>query len=151
MHSRSTLYRTGARGVCVLLALSVAGIVASNPARAETAARGVGETDTVAIVIEGPSVPAVTGKAEVQLRIFDAEDPDAPPNVTNIAVQNVVLDPLAFPISLEVAVPKSRLLAAMRPAVGVIIIANGTMAYWSETIVPLDRTGSTTIRVAPVP
>lgn len=128
--------------------MTIACCVAAAGARAEPAAS---ETTSLDVIITGPDAQPISGKAEIQLRIFEGEDPDAPPNVTNIAVENVVFDPLKFPVTLKVVAPKARLAGALQPAVGIIIVANGNMVYWNEAIAPLERSGPTQVRVVPVP
>lgn len=105
----------------------------------------------VTIVVTGPQDVRAEGPVTVDIRIFDGEDPDAPPQVTNIAVKSVAAETLALPMTVEVEVPAARLAVALRPMAGVLVTRNGAMAYWSDALVALSGTGPTEVRLAPVP
>lgn len=115
-------------------------------------AEGPAPAEKLTIVIEGPSGPALrTGPFDISVRVFEADDPDAPPQVTNIAVHTVAVADLAQPLTVEIDVPAARLAGALRPAVGAIVSSKGNLAYWTEMFVPLERSGPTRVRLAPVP
>lgn len=140
----------------------VGGVALASGWLALSASAVAGDTDVVraearpggvTVVIEGPAAdaPPKGGPYEVSVRIFEAEDPDAPPQVSTIAMKSINVDRLDAPVTTEIEVPPQRLAGALRPAVGVIVTSGGNMIYWTDTFVPLARSSPTAVRLAPVP
>jgi hypothetical protein len=139
------------RARLALIILAIAMCPAARPGSA-LAAADVVEMRKLAIVLEAaPGVAAKSGPVSIELRLFEGENPDAPPQVTNIAIKSVAAETLALPMTVEVEVPAPRLAGTLQPMVGVLVLAEGRMAFWNDSMVPLARSGATTVRLSPVP
>jgi hypothetical protein len=106
---------------------------------------------TITIVLEGAQELAPFGPSEIQVRIFEGEDPDAPPQVTTLAAKTVAVERLSLPMAVDLDVPVNRLAASMRPMVGVLVLEGGNMVLWNDAAAPLARSGSTVVALARVP
>jgi hypothetical protein len=129
----------------------IAAAVAVALAGAGRAAAEPREPVSLGIVILGPDMSGREGPFEVAIRVFEAEDPDAPPHMSTLAAESLTVPALAFPLEATVRIPAERLAGAVRPAVGVIVSRGGSMALWTDAIAPLSRTGRTSVRVVAVP
>lgn len=137
------------RALALLSALASAAVWSAAVAEPPPAPSAV---QTVTIVLNGPHETAAEGPFDVQVRIFEAENPDAPPQVTAMAAKSVAADALKLPMAVELDVPVERLAGAMKPAVGVLVLGKGgKMVLWTGSYQALSRTGSTVVDLAPVP
>lgn len=109
-------------------------------------------TQTVTIVLNGPHETMAEGPFDVQVRVFEAENPDAPPQVTAMAMKSVPVVSLKLPMAVDLEIPVERLAGAMKPAIGVLVLGkDGRMIYWTDSYQALSRSGSTVVELAPVP
>lgn len=144
----SRLCRSGGLPALGLVLLGIlGGQVTAGPATSPERA----EASVIEVTLEVSADQSPVGAAEVQVRVFEADDPDAPPQVSNVAADTIAIETLTFPATVKLMAPAGRLAGVLRPAVGVIVVSEGRMVLWNEAIAPLNPSGPTTVRLVPVP
>jgi hypothetical protein len=135
------------RQITALVFLTWVGLAAS-PVLAEDATP---VSRSFAIVLENASGSAPAGRLDVQVRVFEGENPDAPPQVSNITVHAVSVEAASWPMRVAVPVSEARLSAALHPYVSALVLSEGRMLLWDAEAVPLAPAGETTVKLIPVP
>lgn len=139
------------RWQCELLAVLLLSWLTAGIALAGSADAPVPAVQTITIVLEGAAALAPAQPVEIQVRVFEGEDPDAPPQVTTFAAKSVAAEHLSLPMAIDIDVPVERLAASLRPMVGVLVLSGGNMVLWNDAAAPLSRLGSTVVTLARVP